>query len=799
MWNDALWLKLPQKEIEEKKIFHGDMTGRFAYFRCEQTLPTGAQLTADITANSRYRLWVNGQPVLSGPCKGDMFRQYYETVCLTPFLVPGKNVFCAQVLYCDPDTAECQTDERASIYGVIGPKAGHRLAVQGEITDAAGSVIANITTGKEDWRVFLDNTFYLKSDPEITLYLGAVTEEIDFAKSPAHWKEPAFDAAGWRPAACAGLVRGGGKLETVGVQPRFRIREREIPLLYEKEDRFVRDFSRRDGKPLGLVERGSITVQPGQTLEVILDAGVHKNGYLQYRFEGGEGARVTITYFEKFGGAWTDLRRTDYENGAVSGLTDTITLPGTRSGAHSDTHSDTHSGEAITYEPFWMRTFRFVRIMVQAAAQPVRLFCPTFRKTGYPLQVDSGIRADAPWVGKLWEICVRTLENCMAETYMDCPYYEQLQFAMDTRLEALFTCAVSNDAALARKALIDFHYGMQPEGLTAGKYPSVYLQILSTFSLHYVMMLWEYYCHTGDLETVRLCRCDVDRIFDYYDAHIGPDGLVGQLEFWQFVDWQPDWSDRGGTPRALASGPSAIINLMYAYAMGCAVQLFEAAGRQGLAQEYTGRRRAILEKVQSLCWDEDRGMYREGPACRQFTQMAQAWAVLNDMADAAKAAAILKNAIADKTCLKCSFSTAYEWFRALEKAGLYDEMRTFLNDWIGLLELECTTCPETPQQARSECHAWSALPVFEMMRTMAGVRSAGLFWNWIEIAPHMMDLETLEGTAVTPKGVIRFHYQKQPDGKTKYFLQLPEEMCATLVCPDGRRFALQAGEQEVIA
>lgn len=39
MWCDARWLKLPQEEIKNKKIYHGDMTGRFAYFRCEVELP----------------------------------------------------------------------------------------------------------------------------------------------------------------------------------------------------------------------------------------------------------------------------------------------------------------------------------------------------------------------------------------------------------------------------------------------------------------------------------------------------------------------------------------------------------------------------------------------------------------------------------------------------------------------------------------------------------------------------------------------------------------------------------------
>lgn len=106
MWKQARWLKVPMEEIQRKKIYHGDMTGRFAYFRCEMEVPEGARLTADISASSRYRLWVNGKPALSGPCKGDERRQYYETVELTELLIPGRNVFCAQVLYNDPNTAE---------------------------------------------------------------------------------------------------------------------------------------------------------------------------------------------------------------------------------------------------------------------------------------------------------------------------------------------------------------------------------------------------------------------------------------------------------------------------------------------------------------------------------------------------------------------------------------------------------------------------------------------------------------------------------------------------------------------
>lgn len=768
MWQNAKWLKVPMEEIQRKRIYHGDMTGRFAYFRCEMELQEKVRLTVDISASSRYRLWVNNRPVLSGPCKGDDRRQYYETVELTELLLPGRNVFCAQVLYNDPNTAEIQTEERAAIYGVMGVTAGHRLAVEGDVCKEDGTVAGTLTTGKADWRVWLDNSFYLKSS-DTTCYLGAVREEIDFSQTPAHWKEAGFDASGWIRAEAADTVLPTNLLFSAGVQPKFRIREREIPLLYEKEDSFEGDFSRADGKATGILEQGGITVEAGQSMELILDAGAVKNGYPCYVFRGGMGGKVTITYFEKFGGEGSDLRRTDYEHGEIVGLTDTIRL----------------TGEEICYEPFWVRTFRFVRIFIQAQEETVALQAPGFRRTGYPLEVGSCIRSSAPWVERLWDICVRTLENCMMETYMDCPYYEQLQFAMDTRLEALYTYAASGDHRLARKALIDFHYGMQPEGLTAGKYPSAYLQVLSTFSLHYIYMLWEYYRQTGDRETVRFCQGDIDRILDYFDRKIGKDGLVGRLEFWEFVDWQPDWAEFAGTPRALQQGASTIINLMYAYGLACGGSLFAAMGRKGLAEEYRSRREVLLERIRRLCWDAEKGMYREGPECRQFTQHAQSLAVLNGLAKGEEAKAVLTRAMEDEECLKCSFSTAFEWFRALEKAGMQEAMRDSLNDWIALLELDCTTCPETPEKARSDCHAWSALPMYEMMRTMAGVVPEGIGWERVRIQPCAMDLEDLHGKVATPKGSVSFRYERK-NGVWHYLVELPEGMEATFVYPDGR-------------
>ncbi len=91
-------------------------------------------------------------------------------------------------------------------------------------------------------------------------------------------------------------------------------------------------------------------------------------------------------------------------HGKIEGITDELVL----------------SGEDVTFEPFWYRTFRFVVIEI-TAAEETTFFAPFYYKTGYPLKVESHIHSSEKWVEEVWEPCVRTLENCMTETSMDSP------------------------------------------------------------------------------------------------------------------------------------------------------------------------------------------------------------------------------------------------------------------------------------------------------------------------------------------------------------------------------------------
>lgn len=794
MWKRARWIGIPADQIKAEQIYAGDLNGRFAYFR--KQVRCGSQpgkCVISITANTRYRLWVNGKPMLSGPCKGDWHSHYYETVDMTEYLKTGENVFAVQVLFLNPyDVGEQYGNERTPILAAVSSPVGHRLALEGMICGLDGECLEELTTGTADWQVYLDSAYYIKCK-EINCNSGGFCEDIDFRKEPVGWKETGYVCrkAGqeergkgyWWDTTVFETVLPGNFERAVGFPGKFQIKERPIPLLFEEEGKLTEElgtevFGRGDAR------QDWIEIAPGQKVRIVFCRERVTNAYMRYLFRGGYGGRVRLTYFEKFVKEGEDIPRDDYENGVIEGMSEEILL----------------SGEPLVFEPFWVRSFRFLEIVLEADEEAIYFCRPFFRRTGYPMKQISSIGSSEPWVKELWEMCVATLQNCMLETYMDCPFYEQMQFLMDTRLQALFHYVVDGDSRLAKKALWDFHCSMTPDGLMHGKYPSSFPQIISTFSLYFVFMLRDYYWQTGDKAEIKRYRSDVDAILEYYDRKIGESGLVEQVEYWPFVDWQKAWADNAGVPTAAAVGPSTIHNLMYAYALQCGAELADAAGRTGMMQEYQDRQKAVCGRVQELCWDWEREMYREGPAFMQFTQHAQSWAALNRMGTVEERKKMLLHAVREADVIPCSFSTSYELFRALEQEGLYGETRELMGRWVNLREKHCTTCPEEPDTGRSENHAWSALPMYEMIRKLAGVEPMEPGWKSVRICPHMDYLTDLQGEAATPFGVVQFQYKKEAEtGDMCYMVTLPQGLGGEFCLPDGKTSQLKPGLNRIEA
>lgn len=91
----APWIWLPTHQEDERR------PGRYFLFRksFQWTRPYGLRdFKIHVSADSRYRLFVNDHRVSFGPCKSYPERWYYETVDILPFLTEGNNVISARVL-----------------------------------------------------------------------------------------------------------------------------------------------------------------------------------------------------------------------------------------------------------------------------------------------------------------------------------------------------------------------------------------------------------------------------------------------------------------------------------------------------------------------------------------------------------------------------------------------------------------------------------------------------------------------------------------------------------------------------
>src|SRR5207249_755208 len=91
-----------------------------------------------------------------------------------------------------------------------------------------------------------------------------------------------------------------------------------------------------------------------------------------------------------------------------------------------------------------------------------------------------------PRLEKIWQVARHTLRLSMHESFEDCPYYEQMQYAGDTMITSRLAMLMTGDGRLSRQALHHFDWSRVPEGLTQSRYPSRLLQIIPSWSLHWI-------------------------------------------------------------------------------------------------------------------------------------------------------------------------------------------------------------------------------------------------------------------------------------------------------------------------
>jgi hypothetical protein len=352
----------------------------------------------------------------------------------------------------------------------------------------------------------------------------------------------------------------------------------------------------------------------------------------------------------------------------------------------------------------------------------------------------------------------RTVQLCSHETYEDCPYYEQMQYAGDFYNEMLFAGYGSGDWQLARQGLLQFSWSRGNEGLTQSRYPSRVPQYIPAFSLLWIIAVREYWWHTGDVSLVRECLESIQQNLNWFERHQNRDGLLEAIPYWKFVDWVEGWN--AGCPPGAMDGISTIINLQYASALIAAGELMTLMGDTDADARYRQRAEAIRNLINRSCWDDDRKYYLDRPGGPESSELVNAWAILSEAATDERSRSAAEHLVRGELAAKASLYGRFFVFRALARTNAYNRGDSLFDWWYRVAKTDLTTWPEDQGFNRSFCHAWSATPMYEFLAEVLGIKPAEPGFKSIRIAPHPMNLSWAKGRMPFPAGCVEVEWQR---------------------------------------
>ena len=270
---------------------------------------------------------------------------------------------------------------------------------------------------------------------------------------------------------------------------------------------------------------------------------------------------------------------------------------------------------------------------MRTADAPLTLERIALRQTGYPLDDHSNFDCSDARYRAAWPMMVRAMQMCSHEHYMDCPYYEQLMYVGDSRLEALTTYCMTTDAMLPRKAIETFGYSRLTGGLTRSRYPCRTSQIIAPFSLWWVGMVYDHALWRDDPAFIRRMLPGVRGVLDAFAMKLNDENLLEPHDGWNFVDWVHGHDWLRGCPPEGESRPTATITMQFVLALLRTAEVEQGLGESVMAQRWNQLARRVSDAAFAAFFDSDRGLFAESDDHRHFTEHAQCLALLTGLLD----------------------------------------------------------------------------------------------------------------------------------------------------------------------
>ena len=738
------------------------------FFRKDLTLSEKpAEFIVHVSADNRYKLYVNGEQVAHGPAKGDPRNWNFDTVDLAPWLREGDNRIAAVVWNFAEERPVAVMSRGEAGFLLQGNTETERVLD----TDASWEVLKTDAYSPEPVRVR-------------GYYAAGCTDRLDGTKYPWDWEQPvsqanvsaeeqdnqpaeenAAESPVWLPARTLGAaaLKGAGNYHLWYLVPRA-IPPMELRPL--QRDRSL------DGK----------TVPAGETREFLLDNRELTTGYPRLHFSGGEGAEIILGYAEALfetDKGWAKGNRNVTEGKQFDGYQDVILADG---------------GRNRSFEPLWWRTWRYLKLTVKTAGEPLTLDSLTAQSSMYPFERVSEFASKGdPDLPGMLEIGWRTARLCAHETYMDCPYYEQLQYFGDARIQALVTMFNTRDTCLVRNLLEQGRQSLNADGLMMSRYPSRVFQDIAPYALFWLNTCHDWWMYRGDEGYLRTLLPAMRSTLRWFGESLGADGLLHRVPGWNFADWA---DLKNGEFPVDAEGRCAYLDLIHILALRDAAEMEDSFGAPWYAAAYRRTAAEAVAAARAAYWDDGRKLFADNGARTSFSQHVNALAILADLVTGEEASDLLRRILDEGDLRPCTIYFRYYLQRAMAHTGGGDLLLPSLQILRDQMALGLTTWAEMPEPSRSDCHAWGSSPNIEVFRTVLGIDAASAGFRRVRVAPALGTLNEASGSIPHPRGTISAAYKRSSTGKLNATITLPEGVEGVFVW-NGRTRPLRPGENRL--
>ena len=749
-------------------------------FRRKFSVEQKSKVRIHVSADERYELFLDGERIGRGPERGDQENWFYESYDLD--LRAGEHVLVARVWWLGPNGP--------APYAQHTVRPGFLVAAEGVPDDL-------LDTGVAAWECKALSGHGLL--PPGSAWGAGAKMHLIGAEFP--WGYEKGEGDGWSPASIVGTAR---SASVANEHPHiWMLRPAILPAMLETplhvgKARHIQAARTDDTRRIQVKKadhlaseeeswnrllsgKSPITVPANTVRRVIVDLGNYYCAFPEVTTSSGNGSKIRVLWAEALyetpdGGAKGN--RNEIEGKYFIGIGDTFEPDG---------------GRNRRFDTLWWEAGRYLEILVSTGAEPLTIEDLRIRETHYPYDFGMEFESADPRLEEVVPIAKRVLEMCSHETYMDCPYYEQLQYIGDVRLQVLATYAFTRDDRLPQKAIWQFDLSRKNSGITQSRYPSRVMQIIPTFSLWWIGMVYDHAMWRDDMEFVADRMRGVRAVLELFRSWVNKDGLLEAPKGWNFMDWVPGWV-WGFAPDG-EFGISGIMNWLMVLMLGHAADVEDMLGERDLALRDRKLARRIAKSASKAFWSEEKGIFADNLARDKWSEHSQCLALLSGQVEESKRERVIQGLLHDPDLERTTIFFTHYLFETFRLIGRMDRFFERMGLWFDMKGQGFKTTLEHPEPSRSDCHAWGAHPIYHYFASVLGIRPAAPGFAKVRIEPQMWPLTWAKGKLPHPKGFITVDFKIKDDILTGT-VELPAGVTGTLVY-SGQTLALKPGKQSI--